>query len=116
MEITRFQIILIMGFMALAMLSFAVMYKFLPDIKIGWRDVWAGAAAASILMTLGGWLIIFFLSKTSFSSALEAAGSIAVLLTGFYYFSQIFLFGAILTRVYAQRFGTLRQNPLEHPR
>lgn len=97
------------GFMLWATLSFAVMYKLLPDIKIGWRDVWGGAAAAAFLVTLGGWLIVFFIRNTSFSSALEAAGSFVVLLTGFYYFAQIFLFGAIFTRVYAQRFGTLRR-------
>lgn len=99
------------GFMAWATLSFAVMYKLLPDIRIGWRDVWAGAVAAAILMTAGGWLIVFFIRNTSFSSALEAAGSFVVLLTGFYYFAQIFLLGAILTRVYAYRFGSLRREP-----
>ena len=97
------------GFMLWAMLSFAVMYKLLPDLRIAWRDVWGGAVAAAVLVTLGGWLIIFFIKNTSFASALEAAGSFVVLLTGFYYFAQIFLFGAIFTRVYAQKYGSLRQ-------
>jgi membrane protein len=101
------------AFIGLATLSFAVMYKLLPDVKIAWRDVWAGAATAASLVTLGGWLVIFFMKNTSLSSALEAAGAFVVLLTGFYYFAQIFLFGAVLTRVYAEHYGSLRQHPAD---
>jgi membrane protein len=99
----------LVGFIALATLTFGVMYKLLPGIKIAWRDVWAGAAAAALLIACGGWLVIFFLEHIDVSSALEATGSFIVLLTGFYYFAQIFLLGAILTRVYAQRYGSMRQ-------
>lgn len=98
-----------LGFIVLATLVFAVMYKLLPAIRIAWRDVWAGAAVASSLIAIGGWLVIFFIQNTRISSALETAGSFVVLLTGFYYFAQIFLLGAILTRVYAQRSGSMRQ-------
>jgi membrane protein len=97
------------GFFGLSMVSFAVMYKLLPDVRIAWRDVWGGAAAAALLVTLGGWLILFFIRNFNLSSALEAAGSFVILLSGFYYFAQIFLFGAIFTRVYAHRFGSLHQ-------
>ena len=99
----------IITFFILASLSFGLLYKILPDVKVAWRDIWVGAAAAGGLITLGGWLILFFLSHTSLSSALEATGSFIVLLTGFYYFAQIFLFGAILSRLYAQRYGSLSQ-------
>jgi membrane protein len=96
-------------FFLLTTLSFGLLYKLLPDVKVAWRDIWVGALAAGGLVTLGGWLILFFLSHTSLSSALEATGSFIVLLTGFYYFAQIFLLGAILTRLYAQRYGSFRQ-------
>ena len=104
----------LVGFGALATLTFGVMYKLLPGIKIAWRDVWPGAAAAALLMAVGGWLVVFFLGKFDVSSALEATGSFIVLLTGFYYFCQIFLLGAILTRVYAQRYGSMRQQPANY--
>ncbi|HJS19739.1 MAG TPA: YihY/virulence factor BrkB family protein [Anaerolineales bacterium] len=104
----------LLGFTGLAMLSFAVMYKLLPDVRIAWGDVWAGAAVAASLVTLGGGLIVFFIRNTSFASALEAAGSFVVILTGFYYFAQIFLLGAVLTRVYAQRYGSLHQVSENH--
>ena len=99
-----------LAFFAIAWLSLAVMYKLLPLVKISWRDVWIGASAAAFLLTLGGWLVIFFLQNTNLSSALEAAGSFVILLTGFYYFAQIFLLGAILTRLYAQRYGSLHEH------
>jgi membrane protein len=104
----------LVGFVALATLTFGVMYKLLPGIKIAWRDVWPGAAAAALLMAVAGWLVVFFLGKFDVSSALEATGSFIVLLTGFYYFCQIFLLGAILTRVYAQRYGSMRQQPANY--
>jgi membrane protein len=105
----------LVGFIALATLTFGVMYKLLPGIKIAWRDVWAGAAAAALLIAGGGWLVIFFIERIDVSSALEATGSFIVLLTGFYYFAQIFLLGAVLTRVYAHRFGSMRQQPPDSP-
>ena len=98
----------ILGFFLIAALSFAVMYKILPDVKIAWRDVWGGAIAAAALVTIGGWLVTFLIKKTTFASALEATGSFVILLTGFYYFAQIFLLGAIISRVYAQRYGSMR--------
>ena len=97
------------GFLGLAMGSFAVMYKFLPDVKISWWDVWGGAAVAATLVTFGGWLLLFLIRSFNLNSALEAAGSFVILLSGFYYFAQIFLFGAIFTRIYAYRFGSLHQ-------
>ena len=99
----------LIGFLGLAMVSFAVMYKMLPDVAIAWRDVWAGAAVAAFLVTLGAWLIIFLIRNFNLSSALEAAGSFVIVLTGFYYFAQIFLLGAIFTRVYAHRYGSMRE-------
>jgi len=101
----------LVGFIALATLTFGVMYKLLPGIKIAWRDVWGGAAAAALLIATVGWLVIFLLENFDVSSALEAAGSFIVLLTGFYYFAQIFLLGAILSRVYAHRYGSFHQQP-----
>ncbi len=104
-----------LSFFALATLSFGLLYKLLPDVKVAWRDVWIGAATAALLVTLGGWLILFFMSRTSLSSALEATGTFVILLTGFYYFAQIFLLGAIITRLYAQYYGSMRPSPAEQP-
>jgi membrane protein len=103
----------VIGFFVVATLAFGVMYKLLPHVKLAWRDVWGGAVAAALLVTLGGWLIILFIQNTSLASALEATGSFIILLTGFYYFAQIFLLGAIITRIYAQRYGSMRPPPAD---
>jgi len=85
---------------------FAMIYRFLPDAKIVWRDVWLGAALTAVLFTIGKYLIGLYLGKAGLASAYGAAGSLAVLLIWLYYSSQIFLFGAELTKVYANKFGS----------
>jgi membrane protein len=105
----------IIGFFVMAGLTFTVLYKILPEVKIAWRDVWGGAIVAASLVTIGGWVVAFLIQKTSFASALEATGSFVILLTGFYYFAQIFLLGAIISRVYAQRYGSMRPLPVDEP-
>ncbi len=102
-----------LGFFVIAAVIFAILYKILPEVRISWRDVWIGAITAALLITAGGWIVIFLIQKTSLSSALEAAGSFVILLTGFYYFAQIFLLGAIITRVYARRYGSQRPPPAD---
>jgi membrane protein len=102
-------VLTLLGVIALAN---AFIYKVLPDVKLTWRDVWTGAAAATLLMALGGLVIGLYFKLGGVHSAFEAAGAIAVLLIAIYYFAQIFLFGAVVTRVYAQEFGSMRY-PLE---
>jgi membrane protein len=85
---------------------FAMIYRFLPDAKIAWRDVWLGAAITSVLFTAGKLLIGLYLGQASVGSAYGPAGSLAVLLVWVYYSAQIFLFGAEFTKSYADHFGS----------
>ena len=85
---------------------FAMIYRFVPDAKIVWRDVWFGAGITAVLFTLGKFLIGLYLGKAGMASAYGAAGSLAVLLIWLYYSAQIFLFGAELTKSYANKFGS----------
>ena len=85
---------------------FAAIYKVLPDVEIGWRDVWVGAAVTSLLFTLGRLAIGVYLGKSGVSSAYGAAGSFAVILIWVYYSSQILFFGAEFTRVWAETYGS----------
>ena len=94
------------GAIALLTISLALIYKILPEVEIRWRDVWIGSAVTAILIVVGVRLLGLYLSSTRFTSALEAAGTVAVLLITFYILAQIFLFGAVFTRVYASIFGT----------
>jgi membrane protein len=78
---------------------FALLYKVLPDARIRWRDVWVGAATASLLFAVGKFGLSYYLSRGSVASTFGAAGSLVVLLLWVYYSAQIFLFGAELTQV-----------------
>lgn len=87
-------------------LLFAMMFKLLPDAKVAWHDVWVGAALTSLLFTIGKFLIGFYLGKADVGSAYGAAGSLVILLVWVYYSSQILLYGAEFTAVYANRYGS----------
>ncbi|WP_310486880.1 YihY/virulence factor BrkB family protein [Chamaesiphon sp. VAR_69_metabat_338] len=87
---------------------FALIYKYLPDIKIAWRDVLVGALFTSILFSIGKELLGFYLGNGSFGSAYGAAGSVVTVLAWIYYSVQIMLFGAEFTQVYTRRYGSHR--------
>lgn len=84
---------------------FAMIYKILPDVRIRWRDVWAGALIATVLFTIGKYLIGLYLGRAGVTSAFGAAGSLVIVLVWVYYSSQILLYGAEFTRVYARHIG-----------
>jgi len=84
-----------------ATLLFGVIYRLMPDRLIRWRDVWIGAAVTSVLFAIGKALMTLYLGHASFASAYGAAGSLVVFLLWVYYSTQIFLFGAEFTLVYA---------------
>ncbi|AFY68675.1 ribonuclease BN [Thalassoporum mexicanum PCC 7367] len=98
----------------LATLLFAVTYKYIPDVKIKWSDVWIGAALTSILFTLGKFLFSLYIQHSSFTSVYGAAGSLAVVLVWVYYSAQILFLGAEFTKVFAWRWGSLAIANLSH--
>ncbi|HTG34192.1 MAG TPA: YihY/virulence factor BrkB family protein [Thermoanaerobaculia bacterium] len=98
---------------ALITLLFAMIYKVLPDVEIGWRDVWIGAAVTALLFTIGKFLIGLYLAHSTVASTYGAAGSLVVLLLWIYYSSQILFLGAEFTEVYATRYGS-RIRPSKH--
>jgi membrane protein len=87
-------------------LLFAMIYKFLPDVVISWRDVRIGAAVTALLFTGGKYAIGVYLGRTATTSAFGAAGSLVVLLFWVYYSALIGFFGAEFTQVYARRYGS----------
>jgi membrane protein len=92
--------------LAMITLLFAMIFKFLPDAKIAWRDVWIGAFLTAVLFTIGKFALGIYLGKSGVASSYGAAGSLIVLLLWVYYSSQILFFGAEFTQVYANRFGS----------
>jgi membrane protein len=88
---------------------FALMYKILPRVKIGWHDVWIGAIATALLFTLGKFLLGMYIGKSRVVTTYGTAGSLVVILLWVYYSAQIFLLGAEFTWVYAHRHGSRRE-------
>lgn len=87
--------------LAITSVLFAVIFKVLPDVKIGWKDVFPGAIATSILFLIGKFLISFYIGKSDIGGTYGAAGSLVVLLVWIYYSSIILYFGAEFTKFYA---------------
>jgi membrane protein len=94
----------VLGFVVITAL-FAVMYRYLPDARIAWRDVGPGATGTALLFVLGKTVIGLYLGGTNPGSAYGAAGSLAVVLIWVYYTSMILLFGAEFTELWAERYG-----------
>jgi membrane protein len=86
-------------------LLFAMMFKILPDAAVRWGDVWLGATVTGLLFTAGKYCLDLYLSWGTVVSAYGAAGSLIVIMIWVYYSSLILLFGAELTRVYAESRG-----------
>ncbi len=81
----------------------AMLFKFLPDTRLAWRDVWIGALFTSTLFTVGKFLIGLYLGRSGVSSTYGAAASVVVLMIWVYYAGQIFFLGAELTQAWARR-------------
>ena len=86
-------------------LLFAMIFKFLPDARLSWRDVRLGAALTAGLFLVGKYALGLYLGSGAPGSAYGAAGSLITMLIWIYYAAQIVLFGAEFTRVYAQARG-----------
>jgi membrane protein len=87
---------------ALVTLLFALVYKVLPDARVAWKDVWLGAALASVLFAVGKYLFGLYLAHSTLGSAYGAAGSLVVVCLWTYYGSLILLFGAEVSQAQAR--------------
>lgn len=89
----------------ISILIFAVIFKVLPDARIRWKDILAGAVITAILFLLGKFGISLYISKTNIGSTYGAAGSLVVLMVWIYYSSLILYIGASFTKAYALHYG-----------
>lgn len=85
---------------------FALMFKYVPDVKITWKDVWIGAIITSLLFIFGKFLLGWYFQQGSLGSTYGAASSLIIFLAWVYYSAQIILFGAEFTQVYAHKYGS----------
>lgn len=101
---------LAVSFIAIAAL-FGLIFKLVPDVPIHWRDVGIGAVVTAVLFEVGRTLLALYFTKATVGSAFGAAGSLVAFVAWIYYCAQIFFFGAVLTRVYAAKFGSQLKQP-----
>jgi membrane protein len=99
--------------LGIIVLLFAMLFRYLPDAKIAWRDVWTGAALTAILFVIGKFLLSLYLGSGAAGSAYGAASSLITLLFWIFYSAQILLFGAEFTKIYANVYGS-HVEPEEH--
>jgi membrane protein len=85
---------------------FAMIFRFLPDVRIEWHDVWYGAAFTSLLFVVGKLLLGIWLGKGTVGSGYGAAGSLVVLIVWIYWSANILFFGAEFTEVFARTHGS----------
>ncbi len=92
---------------ALITALFAFLFKVLPEVRLKWTDVAAGAVVTSLLFTAGKLLLGVYLGKAGFADSYGAAGSLIAFLVWVYYSAQVFYLGAEFTRAYALRLGSI---------
>jgi len=85
---------------------FVMVFKFVPNVPIDWRDVSIGALVSAVFFMIGKSLLALYLNTAGVGSAYGAAGSLVAFVAWVYYSAQIFLFGAVFTRVYADHYGS----------
>lgn len=91
--------------MSVITLLFAAMFKFLPDARIAWKDVWVGAILTAVLFTIAKIGLGLYFGKSDPSSAYGAAGTIVLILIWVSYAGLILFYGAEFTKVYAAHYG-----------
>ncbi|MEO6520161.1 MAG: YihY/virulence factor BrkB family protein [Mucilaginibacter sp.] len=84
---------------------FGIIFKYLPDVKIGWSHVRTGAIFTAILFMLGKYLIGLYIGTMKIGSTYGAAGSIIIIFVWIYYTSALLYLGAEFTQVYAEFTG-----------
>jgi membrane protein len=99
------QVVQIVIGLIVSWLLFAVMFKVLPDAKIGWKDVAVGALVTAILFTIGRFLIGLYLGKSESANAFGAAAALAIIFVWIYYAANILFLGAEFTQVWVRHHG-----------
>ena len=102
------RILELVGSLLVTSLLFAMTFKLLPSRRIPWGDVLLGAVVTAVLFAIGKYLIGLYIGRSAVASNFGAGGTLVVVILWVYYSSQIFFFGAELTRAYSVRHGSRR--------
>ncbi|WP_051322558.1 MULTISPECIES: YihY/virulence factor BrkB family protein [unclassified Luteimonas] len=95
--------------LALYSLAFALMYHFLPDRRVGWRQAFLGGAITSLLFVVGRWAIGLYIAHAAPGSAYGSMGTLVILLVWMYYAAVVFFAGAMVTALIDERVDARRE-------
>ncbi|HEX2056116.1 MAG TPA: YihY/virulence factor BrkB family protein [Nitrospiraceae bacterium] len=95
----------VISYLVLALL-FAMIYKWVPQAKVAWKDVWMGALLTTLLYVVGSIVIVVWLGHSALVTFYGGAGSLVLILLWAHYASHVFLFGASFIAVYASEYGS----------
>ncbi len=96
-------------------LAFALLYHYLPDRRVRWRQAWIGAAITTVLFLLGRWVIAWYLARAAPGSAYGSMGALVIMLVWMYYAALVFFAGALVTAVIDERSTTRDGVPAQPP-
>ena len=102
---TFFRLLDILISIVIITILFASIFKFLPDAKIKWKDVWAGAFLTAILFVIAKFALGLYFGKSDLGSTYGAAGTIILIMLWVSYTGLILLFGAEFTQVHITKYG-----------
>ena len=84
-----------------------MMFKYLPDAEIEWRDTWLGALITAALFIVGKQVIGLYLGQTTVASSFGAAASVVIFMIWVYYAARD---TAVRRRDHAGRRGAARRD------
>ena len=101
---------LVAGFLALSLIV-ALMLKYIPDFRLGWKDVFSGGMVTAVLILIMKAPLQFYLNRMAANSPFSGAGTVVILVFFTYVITLVFFYGASFTRVYSARYGSLKPTP-----
>ena len=96
-------------------LTFAVLFKYLPNTNISWRDVWPGALLTALVWEVAKRLLALYIEHSPYAGAYGIVGTVLVLMTWIYVSSLVLFLGAEFTEVYTRRHGSRAAAPAPAP-
>ena len=86
---------------AISFLTFLLMYRYLPNAKVRFSDVWVGALSASIAFNIANMILVWYVTRFPiYNLVYGSVGAVMALLTWVYVSAIILLFGALVTSRY----------------
>lgn len=102
------------GLVSLTLIA-AVTFKYIPDFHLAWRDLWGGSILTALATIIAKAPLQYYLNRNTTTSVTGVSGTVVVIMFSIYVMALIYLFGASYVRVYAQKYGSLKDKSYKLP-